>query len=192
MTNLDTQSNNADMHMEAMLYLLDDPALDREAFAARLANDSQLAEILAETVSVFQSLQSVQFNSQSQFVVASAHSAVYSNCRWQSIPVIAASLLLVGFLGWQTLVSNRSRQSEIASSSLENVSLNGVVWAWGELRADEPEAQLHRDVGDFEYDHSLAMLDPFIERDVPEWLVMATTDILEGDNDQYDAKVLIQ
>ena len=83
-------------------------------------------------------------------------------------------------------VAIRSRQSEIASSSTENISSNSVVWAWGELRADEPEAQPLRDAGDFEYDNSLAMLDPFMERDVPEWLVMATTDILDGDNDQKD------
>ncbi len=180
------------MQLEAMLYLLDDPALDRNAFEARLANNSQLAETLAESVCVFHSLQSVQFDSQSQSVGRLAHSSVYSHRRLQSILVIAASLLLVGFLGWQTLVSIRSRQSEVASSSTENVSLTSVVWAWGELRADEPEAQPVRDTGDFEYDHSLAMLDPFMVRDVPEWLVMATTEILEGDNDQRDAKVLIQ
>ena len=191
MANFEPKSNESQMQLEAMLYLLDDPALDRNAFEARLANDSQLAETLAETVRVFHSLQSVQF-AQSQSVGRLAHSSVYSPRRWQSILVIAASLLLVGFLGWQTLVSIRSRQSEVASSSTENVSLNSVVWAWGELRADEPEAQPVRDTGDFEYDHSLAMLDPFMVRDVPEWLVMATTDILEGDNDQKDAKVLIQ
>ena len=185
------KSNDSQMQLEAMLYLLDDPALDRNAFEARLVNDSQLAETLAETVRVFHSLQSVQF-SHLQSVSRLGHSSVYSHRRWQSILVIAASLLLVGFLGWQTLVSIRSRQSEVASSSTENVSLNSVVWAWGELRADEPEAQPVRDTGDFEYDHSLAMLDPFMVRDVPEWLVMATTDILEGDNDQKDAKVLIQ
>ena len=191
MANFEPKSNDSQMQLEAMLYLLDDPALDRNAFEARLANDSQLAETLAETARLFHSLQSVQF-AQSQSVARFAHSSVYFHRRWQSILVIAASLLLVGFLGWQTLVSIRSRQSEVASSSTEYVSLNSVVWAWGELRADEPEAQPVRDTGDFEYDHSLTMLDPFMVRDVPEWLVMATADIPEGDNDQKDAKVLIQ
>ncbi|HUP80891.1 MAG TPA: hypothetical protein VM260_20240 [Pirellula sp.] len=192
MSKCQPKSNHSQMQLEAMLYLLDDPALDRNAFEGRLANDSQLAETLAEAVPVFHSLQSVQFDSQSQSVSCLTHSSLYSHRRWQSILVIAASLLMVGFLGWQTLVSIRSRQSEVASASTENVSLNSVVWAWGELRADEPETQLVRDTGDFEYDHSLAMLDPFTVRDVPEWLVMATTDIHEGDNDQKDAKVLIQ
>ena len=192
MTNLDNRSNDSQKHLEAMLYLLDDPALDRNVFEARLGSDSQLAEILAETVPMLQTLQSVEFDFQSQFAIRLANSSDSSYRRWQSIFVIAASLMLVGFLGWQTLVSIRSRQSEIASSGAEIVSLNRVVWAWGELKADEPDFQLVRDTGDFENDHSLAMLDPFMERDVPEWLVMATADILEGDIDQSDSKVFIQ
>ena len=106
--------------------------------------------------------------------------------------MIAASLLLVGFLGWQTLNSIRSRNSEVASSGTENVALNRVVLAWGELKADEPESLQHRDSGDFEYVNSLAVLDSFVERDVPEWLVMATTDILAGDDEENVTKVFIQ
>ena len=98
----------------------------------------------------------------------------------------------MGFLGWQTLRSIRSRPTAIITSSIETVSLSNVVWAWGELKADDPEAQLHRDAGDSEFENALAMLDPFTDRDIPEWLVLATTDILEDGIDQNDAKVLFQ
>ena len=191
MANSDTKSNESQMHLDAMLYLLDDPILDRFAFEVRLANDSKLSEILTETVLVFHSLQSVKFDSQLQSVDRLAHSSDYSNRRWQAFPVIAASLLLVGFLGWQTLNSIRTRHYEIASGT-ENASRNQVVWAWGELRADESESQPLRDAVDFEFDNSLAIHDSFAERDVPEWLVMATTDRLEGDIDPKDVKAFIQ
>ena len=96
------------MQLDAMLYLLDDPALDRDAFEARLANDVQLAEILAEAVSVFQSLQKVEFELEKQSMARTAHASVYSYHRWQSIPAMAASLLVFGYIGWQTIQSMSS------------------------------------------------------------------------------------
>ena len=189
MANVETKSNESQLHLEAMLYLLADPALDRDAFEARLANDPRLGEILAQSVIVFQSLESLEFDSQT--IVRVAHPSSQSYRSWKSLATIAASLLLMGFLGLQTLHSIRSGSTEIAKSSTENVSLSNVVWAWGELKADDPEAQLLRDAGDSEFENALAVLDPFTERDIPEWLVLATTDRLEDGIDQNDAKAII-
>ena len=192
MENVETKFIESQLHLEAMLYLLDDAALDREAFEARLANDPRLGEILAQSVTVFQSLESINFDSQT--IVRATHVSRRAYRSWMSLATIAASLLLVSFLGWQTLHSIRSGSTEIAASSTENGFLINVVWAWGELKADDPDAQLLRDVGDGdgEFENTLAMLDPFTEREVPEWLVLATTDVLEDGRDLKDAKAFIQ
>ncbi len=184
MANLETESNESQMHLDAMLYLLDDPALDRVAFEARLANDSQLAEILAEAVTVFQSLQTVDFVPENQVVARTAHASVYSYRKWQSIPVIAASLLILGFIGWQTIQSIRTHSNEIA--------LNSVVWAWGELQTDYSDSQPSRDVGDSDFENTFAMLEPTSDIDVPEWLVLATAANVEVIVDLEDGKAFIQ
>ena len=190
MASVENNSNESQLHLEAMLYLLEDPTVDREVFEARLANNPQLAEILAQSVTVFQSLESIKFDSQAIVPVAQGSGEIYRS--WISLATIAASLTVMGYLRWQTLHSIRSGSTEITASSTENGSLSNVVWAWGELKADDPESQLPRDVGDGEFENALAMMDPFTERDVPEWLVLATTDILEDGIDPKDAKALVQ
>ncbi len=172
------------MHLEAMLYLLDDPVLDREAFEARLANDTQLAEILAKAVTVFQSLQTVEFESEKQVMARTAHASVYSYRKWQSILVIAASLLIFGFISWQSIQSIRNHSSKIA--------LNNVVWAWGELQTDNSDSQLSRDIGESDFENTITMLEPSSDIDVPEWLVLATAANLESLADPEDGKALIQ
>ncbi len=184
MANLETESNESQMHLDAMLYLLDDPALNRVAFEARLANDSQLAEILSEAVSVFQSMQTVAFESEKQVMARTVQASVYSYIKWQSIPAIAASLLIIVFLGWQTIHSMRSQSKEIA--------LNSVVWAWGELQTDNADSQPSRDVSESDFENTFAMLEPTSDIDVPEWLVLATAANVEGIVDLEDGKAFIQ
>lgn len=184
MANLEIESNTSQMHLEAMLYLLDDPALNRDAFESRLANDAQLAEILAESVTVFQSLRKAEFASEKPIVAPMARAYIHSFRLWQSIPVIAASLLIFGFLGWQTIQSMRSHSKEIA--------MNSVVWAWGELQTDNSDSQLSRDIGDSDFENTLAMLEPTGDSEVPEWLVLATAANVEGIADLEDGKALIQ
>jgi len=182
MANLETESNTSQMHLDAMLYLLGDPVLDRDAFEARLANDTQLAEILADAVTVFQSMRKAEF--EKQCVAPTTRASVHSFHHWQSIPVIAASLLIFGFIGWQTIKSMRSHSKKIA--------MNSVVWAWGELQTDNSDFQLSRDLGDSDFEHTLAMLEPTSDSDVPEWLVLATAANVQGTADLEDGKVLIQ
>ena len=184
MANLETESNESQMHLDAMLYLLDDPALDRDAFEAKLANEAQLTEILAEAVTVFQSLRKAEFESERPFVARTTHASVHSYRRWQSIPVIAASVLIFGYIGWQTIQSMRSHSNEIA--------MNSVVWAWGELQTDNSDSQLTRDVGDSDFENTWAMLEPTSDTDVPEWLVLATVANVDGIQDLEDGKALIQ
>lgn len=181
---LETESNESQMHLDAMLYLLSDPALDRDAFESRLANDTQLAEILAEAVSVFHSLRTFEFEAEKQVTARTAHASMSSYRKWQSIAVIAASLLFAGFIGWQTIQSIHTHSNEIA--------LNNVVWAWGELQTDYSDSQLSRDVGDSDFENTFAILEPTSESDVPEWLVLATAANVEGGDEPVEGKAFIQ
>ena len=83
MENVETKFIESQLHLEAMLYLLDDAALDREAFEARLANDPRLGEILAQSVTVFQSLESINFDSQT--IVRATHVSRRAYRSWMSI-----------------------------------------------------------------------------------------------------------
>ena len=183
--NKDPHSNLTDEHTEAMLYLLEDPALDRGAFEARLADDPQLGEILAQAVSTLYSLQAVNFDSavvsQASLLRNLSHDGAPYR-QLQSISVIAASILLAGFLGWQTFFSIRSGSNELG--------LNNVVVAWGDLQSDALDIQA-RDAVDIDLENALAVTDLSPESDVPEWLVMAASVTLE-DYDSENGKALIQ
>ena len=183
--NKDPHSNLTDEHTEAMLYLLEDPTFDGAAFEARLADDPQLGEILAQAVTTFYLLQAVKFDSTvvpQTFVTRSGSPFEVSYRQWQAISVIAASILMAGFLGWQSLFSIRSGSNEMG--------LTNVVVAWGDLQSDALDLE-SRDVSDIDLENALAMTDLTPESDVPEWLVMAATDTSEGFNSD-NAKALIQ
>ena len=179
-------TNMTDEHCEAMLYLLEDPALDRLTFEARLADDPQLGEILAQAVTTFQSLRAVSFESEAVAQISASgivSRGVPQYRSWQFASVLAASLLIAVFLGWQTLFSIRSGSNENGSSR--------IVLAWGDLQFDALDIQGVRETGDSEMETSLAMTDLFVENDVPEWLVMAATDAAEGFDSETE-KGLVQ
>ena len=168
-------TNMTDEHCEAMLYLLNDPTLDCSAFEARLADDPRLGEILAQAVSTFESLRAVSFESEAVAQVSSQGNVsrgVPHYRTWQFASVLAASLLIAAFLGWQTLFSIRSGSNENRSSH--------IVLAWGDLQIDALNTQGARETGDSEIENSVATIDLFGENDVPEWLVIAATDAAEG------------
>ncbi len=182
----DPQTNRTNEHLEAMLYLLDDPALDREAFEARLADDAQLGEILAQAVTTFQALQAASFkpNGIAQGSVARRTSSVLNALpQWQFLSVLAASILLACFLGWQTHFEMRSGLADNGS--------NNVVLAWGDIQSAVLDHQGTREVSEFELENALAMSDSLPEMDVPEWLVIAAADTAEG-FELDDRKVIIQ
>ncbi len=187
MSNILAKADESQLHLDAMLYLLGDPALDRQAFEERLADDPRLGEILSDAVSVYQLTQSVStWRTLQASGLTHPASPILALPRgvWRTYTTLAASLLLFGFLGWQTLPWMRSSTTEIAS-------LNSLVWAWGELQADRSDTQFLRDNNGSDFENAIALLDLSVESDVPEWLVLATADRMES-HDLTDGKALIQ
>jgi len=206
----------SELHLESLLYLLNDPALDREAFEARLAVDAQLGEILAETVLTYQSLQSIDSHAMVCLASKAGTDSMVKVTTTNSVrPIsveigharlrlilgtLAASLLIVGFLGWQAVYSPALRSVEIArASKMDSQSPNGsaalnseagtfsnVAWAWGDLRTDDRNDHQLRHAGFTDIESLLAMNEPFSDSDVPEWLVLATATVLE-ESDGIDA-----
>ncbi len=187
MTNIPTKPDESQLHLEALLYLLGDPALDRQAFEVRLADDSRLGEILSEAVSVYQWTQGVStwrmLPASDPTLTAQATMALSSSV-WRTYATLAASFLLVGFFGWQAIPWMRSTSAEIAL-------LNNVVSAWGELQKDELDSQFLRDSIGSDFENAIASQDLTFESDVPEWLVLAAADRLDGD-ELSDGKAFIQ
>ncbi len=197
--------DESELHLEAMLYVLEDPSLDREAFEARLAEDVRLAEILSEAVETLHSMRPSMGDSTapSYFEIPSVRtfsdSPVRSNISgsipssWLGLASLAASILLVGFLGWKSF---QALSPETTTGDVE--SFKNVAWAWGEIGTghhDEPSTQYVSFVDD---QVALAACESICESDVPEWLVMATAAILEQGGgidsplEDIDSRTLIQ
>jgi len=204
--NHENTSDNSNLHLEAMLYLLEDPSLDRDAFEVRLENDSQLAEILSESVTTFQSLESLKSFTQHpvQHIPAPCNHRTNHHNRhpsWSLATSIAASIGFVGFLSWMIFKTNRIQPIELASLPQNSVALRNVVSAWSDLQLDSESTlgtngdPLNDSLNDPTYsEEELALVtqEPFSQKDVPEWLVMATAASLENSIDANDSKVLLQ
>ncbi len=205
-TNKDSQ-----LHLEAMLYLLEDPALDRDAFEARLDNDVQLAEVLSESVAMFQSLKSLElrgpeFVSREADLVTVRHPAPQasessrtrgSHPTWNLVTCVAASIGFLGFLGWMMFETNRIGPVEHDLLTQNPVAIKNIVYAWSELQLDSGSNANRSDdslvdLSDSEEELTLVAHDAFSEKDVPEWLVMATLDSLGNNIEANDSKVLLQ
>ena len=228
--------NESKLFLEAMLYLLDDPALDRVDFESRLADDVRLCEILAESVSIHQALQLIDVNRQpeidlpalsSQRVVDAtrASTASHSNSFTSnftishrfalSLATIAASLLLVSYIGWQALKSTNGlpfqiakfenkRQastviaSESAASNSEASELRSVLLAWGEVKDSDQSEFLIRFTNFSDLEYASSTHESTEDRDVPEWLVLAAAADLEGGAgadlrlDDIESRTLVQ
>ena len=203
-----------------MLYVLEDPALDRDSFEARLADDVRLGEILAIAVEMLHAMRStdpeslapvyfdvptVRTFTESPTGSIASESVPYS---WLGLVSLAASILLVGFLGWKSFQAFAPSMVGTERGSSANRSLsqtNGdtelfknVVWAWGEVRNGQHEPLLAQYISMTEGDVALASCDSVCENDVPEWLVLATATILEQGGgvdlplDDLDSRTLIQ
>ena len=178
------EDNESKLHSDAMLYLLDDPSLDRKAFEIQLAEDAGLAEILAETVAVYHSLRRVQtwqpLPVLKDVMIVSLRSSP-NPVVWRWFAVVAATLLITGFLGRNSLNSIRSGADEVAL-------------AWGEMKFESPDSSAMRDASESEFDAALSLsaMDSLAVGDVPEWLVLATADTLEGTLESQEGRALIQ
>ena len=184
-----SSSDESQMHLEAMLYLLDDPALDRQAFEARLLNDPQLNEILANSVETFHGLRSTKFDPSSvdaiQVPVRNSHESIARQRLY--FPALAASLLLACVLSWRVIDLISTDKSNSASP----VSIGSVVLAWGDLQLESEDPMLSQESLDGELASSSNETDSFAESEVPDWLVLAATDISDS-KDSGDGKVFIQ
>jgi hypothetical protein len=182
-------SDESQMHLEAMLYLLNDPVLDRQAFEARLLNEPQLGEVLANAVDFFHGLQSVEFESNPKEGSDVARLALSdsSSLQWLFFPVLAASLFLACFVSWQAFDLMQTANSNPAS----RVSLNSVVLAWGDLQLESEEPVSVQETSDGDLASSSSDTDFFAETEVPDWLVLAATDTSEN-NSTGDGKVFLQ
>jgi len=203
MVNHENTNDNSHLHLDAMLYLLEDPSLDRDAFEARLENDSQLAEILAESVTTFKSLKSLTHHSVQHISATCNHRTKRHNRHpsWSLATSIAASIGFIGLLSWMVFETNRIQPIELASLPQNSVALRNVVCAWSDLQLDSESTlgssgdSLNDSLNGPTYsEEELALVthEPFSQKDVPEWLVMATAASLENSIDANDSKVLLQ
>ena len=209
MVNHENTNDNSHLHLDAMLYLLEDPSLDRDVFEARLENDSQLAEILSESVTTFQSLESLKSvksftHHPVQHIPAPCNHRTNQHntySSWNLATSIAASIGFSGLLSWMIFKTNRIQPVELASLPQNSVALRNVVSAWSDLQLDSESTlgtngdPLNDSLNDPNYsEEELALVtqEPFSQKDVPEWLVMATLASLENSIDANDSKVLLQ
>lgn len=189
MNNTDPDSDESQMRLEAMLYLLDDPAIDRNAFEARLLSDPKLSEILSDSVEVFHGLRSSNFASASETVMQEPRRPSIESIRHQRLffLALAASLLLACFVGWRAIGLIQTANSNSASS----VSLGSVVLAWGDLQLESDDAVSIQEAIDGDLASSSNATDSLAETEVPDWLVLAATDISDS-KDSGDGKVFLQ
>jgi hypothetical protein len=182
-------SSESQMHLESMLYLLDDPALDRGAFEARLIDDAQLSEILASAVVSFHVLKSCEPEQHAVRPAPVSRPAmpILRSIRYGLfVPAVAASLCIGCFLGWQIFESFQTGKTHSQLSA----SLNSVVLAWGDLQADSNDSNV-QETSDREFTSALSGTDLLMESEVPDWLVLAATETIDS-NDSVDAKVFFQ
>ncbi len=198
MPNAKIDRDDSQSHLEAMLYVLQDPALDRTAFEARLEEDCRLGEILAEAVALFEMTQKMDswqpgsaaspnatFQSSDpapSLVPAEPPASTRSGWRWvASLCAIAATLLVV-----------LARWDGFPSRDADAASTQDVVLAWGAMQTDRIHIAMDRESVEWESEWNLASLDSVEEPDVPEWIVLATSDRLDRGLDARDGKGMLQ
>lgn len=161
--------NNPSNHLlEAMLYVLNDPFLDRDEYEQRLASDPLLGESVAEAVGLLQDIKAVSASHTKPVVtVAVPLSAQRAPVVfWQWSISIAASIAMIAYVGWQSFVFERNNHNQLAN----------VVNAWSDLHQldglDNVEDAKLRSVG-LESELMLEA-DEVLDEDVPDWLISAT------------------
>lgn len=171
--------NNPSTHLlEAMLYVLNDPALDRDEYEQRLANDPVLGESVAEAVGLLQDIKAVSGSHTKPMVTI----AVSSNAQrtpvafWPWSISIAASIAMMAFVGWRSFVFERNNRNQLANVQLANAQLANVVNAWSDLQQldglDNAEDAKIRSVG-LESELSPGT-EEVPDEDVPDWLISAS------------------
>jgi len=154
--------------LEAMLYVLNDPALDRDEYEQRLANDPVLGESVAEAAGLLQDIKSVS-GSHTKPMVTTAVSASAQRTPvafWSWSISIAASIALIACVSWQFSVFEQNTHNQLAN----------VVNAWSDLQQpdghDPAEDVKLRSVG---LESELTSGSEEVpDEDVPDWLISAS------------------
>ena len=163
-----TPNNPSKYLFDAMLYVLNDPALDRDEFEQRLASDPVLCESVAEAVGLFQDIKSVNGSCAKPMVTVCVSSSTQRTpvAFWQWSISIAASIALIAYIGWQSFVFEGGNHNELAN----------VVNAWSDLQRfdelDHAEDSKLRLIG-LESELS-AGAEEVSDDEVPDWLILAT------------------
>lgn len=166
--------NNPSTHLlEAMLYVLNDPALDRDEYEQRLANDPVLGESVAEAVGLLQDIKAVSGSHAKPMVTIAVSSSAQRTpvAFWFWSISIAASIALIACVGWRFFVFERNNHNQLA-----NVQLANVVNAWSDLQQldglDNAEDAKLRSIG-LESELSPGT-EEVLDEDVPDWLISAS------------------
>jgi len=174
-----TNKNNNDQGLEAMLYVLFDESIDRNAFEAKLENDPALAEAVAESVSIVQGLKQAAMSSNASMatkprfedsVVRSRQMPFFVKGLVAMVSIAAAFCVI--FFRWQ-------RDTVIASAE----SLPEIAAAWidlNEANTDLMDGSIFRFESDGESDTESAGLGAeykqlAIADDMPDWMLLAVT-----------------
>ncbi len=161
--------NNPSAHLlEAMLYVLNDPALDRDEYEQRLANDPVLGESVADAVGLLQNIKAVSGSHTKPMVTIAVSSSAQRPpvAFWPWSISIAASIALIACVGWRFFVFERNNHNQLAN----------VVNAWSDLQQldglDNAEDAKLKSVG---FDSELSPgTEEVLDEDVPDWLISAS------------------
>lgn len=170
-----TPSNDtSDLDLEAMLYVLRDPAIDCEAFEARMIEDPRLSEAVSNAVSLTLCIK--------QGREATVH------CQLQSQPASSIAMPRISFdPTWVTLATLSAVASlfllslDYSSTGNSAEPMHKVAAAWTDLQSTSMEAQ-NADLKNgtsllslSDSDEGFLGLEPkSLDEDLPDWMLLAT------------------
>jgi hypothetical protein len=153
---------------DAMLYALNDPLLDRDAFEKRLANHPELCDQVAEAVEILDQIRCA--GGVPSLAASVSRSRPTDLPVWNWVVVTAASLALIAGLGWAVWKPYDSEQ----------VAVGKVLEAWAAIQNDPGDSYgLLDDSRGTRSDYSYSENSWFPSDDddsdaLPEWLIAAT------------------
>lgn len=188
--------NEADLRMQAILYLLDDPSLNAVEFEARLADDDgRLSEILAEAVVELEGLRAAQqviaSRSGSPAVVQTVSPThVPTPANWTWITALAAGIALAAFIGFRSMRPTPDTPDDLVAGvddatfnmtepsdlHLEPFVVHSMISEWAHLQV-QGNSERPAFVGSIpESELAWSQTSEVIaDREVPDWLVLAAS-----------------
>ena len=173
--NTTTPSNDpSDLDLEALLYVLRDPAIDCEAFEARMIEDPRLSEAVSNAVSLALCIKqgreaTVQCQLPSKPASSIAMPSISFDPTWVALATLSAVVSLF-------LLSLDYSSTDSAAEPLYKVAV-----AWTDLQTTSMEAQ-NADLKNgtsllslLDSDEGFLGLEPkSLDDDLPDWMLLAT------------------